>query len=151
MEREELDMVSTPFDDKKYYENIRRALCAGFFMQVAKKESQGKSVYTTIKDNQSVLLHPSTVLAHDAEWVLYNEFVLTTKNYIRTVVAIKPEWLLVRSVFSIHHYLHLLTPKQDIAPTYYDVNSFPKGDIRSSLQRAADRLARKEKMRSERR
>lgn len=48
-------------------------------------------------------------------------------------------------------YLHLLTPKQDIAPTYYDVNSFPKGDIRSSLQRAADRLARKEKMRSERR
>jgi pre-mRNA-splicing factor ATP-dependent RNA helicase DHX15/PRP43 len=151
MEREELDMVSTPFDDKKYYENIRRALCAGFFMQVAKKESQGKSVYTTIKDNQSVLLHPSTVLAHDAEWVLYNEFVLTTKNYIRTVVAIKPEWLLVRSVFLIHHYLHLLIPKQDIAPTYYDVNSFPKGDIRSSLQRAADRLARKEKMRSERR
>lgn len=133
MEREELEMVSTPFDDKKYYENIRRALCAGFFMQVAKKEAQGKSVYTTIKDNQSVLLHPSTVLAHDAEWVLYNEFVLTTKNYIRTVVSIKPEWLL------------------DIAPTYYDVNSFPKGDIRSSLMRAADRLARKQKMREEKR
>ena len=65
-------------------------------MQVAKKESQGKSVYTTVKDNQNVLLHPSTVLAHDAEWVLYNEFVLTTKNYIRTVTAVKPEWLLVR-------------------------------------------------------
>ncbi|KAK5791250.1 hypothetical protein VI817_006559 [Penicillium citrinum] len=133
MEREELEMVSTPFDDKKYYENIRRALCAGFFMQVAKKEAQGKSVYTTIKDNQSVLLHPSTVLAHDAEWVLYNEFVLTTKNYIRTVVAIKPEWLL------------------DIAPTYYDINSFPKGEIRSALTRAADRLSRKEKMRAEKR
>jgi pre-mRNA-splicing factor ATP-dependent RNA helicase DHX15/PRP43 len=97
MERSELEMISTPFEDKKYYENIRRALCAGFFMQVAKKESQGKSVYTTIKDNQNVLLHPSTVLAHDAEWVLYNEFVLTTKNYIRTVTAVKPEWLLVRS------------------------------------------------------
>jgi pre-mRNA-splicing factor ATP-dependent RNA helicase DHX15/PRP43 len=96
MERSELEMISTPFEDKKYYENIRRALCAGFFMQVAKKESQGKSVYTTVKDNQNVLLHPSTVLAHDAEWVLYNEFVLTTKNYIRTVTAVKPEWLLVR-------------------------------------------------------
>ncbi|KAJ5098420.1 Pre-mRNA-splicing factor ATP-dependent RNA helicase PRP43 [Penicillium argentinense] len=131
MEREELEMISTPFDDKKYYENIRRALCAGFFMQVAKKDAKGKSVYTTIKDNQSVLLHPSTVLAHDAEWVLYNEFVLTTKNYIRTVVAIKPEWLL------------------DIAPTYYDLNSFAKGDIRSSLMRAAERLARKEKMRAD--
>lgn len=95
MEREELEMISTPFEDKKYHENIRRALCAGFFMQVAKKEPQGKSVYTTVKDNQNVLLHPSTVLGYDAEWVLYNEFVLTTKNYIRTVTAVKPEWLLV--------------------------------------------------------
>lgn len=95
MERSELEMISTPFEDKRYYENIRRALCSGFFMQVAKKESQGKSMYLTIKDNQNVLLHPSTVLGYDAEWVLYNEFVLTTKNYIRTVTAVKPEWLLV--------------------------------------------------------
>jgi pre-mRNA-splicing factor ATP-dependent RNA helicase DHX15/PRP43 len=131
MEREELEMISTPFEDKKYYENIRRALCAGFFMQVAKKEPQGKSVYTTVKDNQSVLLHPSTVLSYDAEWVLYNEFVLTTKNYIRTVTGVKPEWLL------------------DIAPTYYDISTFPKGEIRSSLLRAAERLSRKEKMRGD--
>lgn len=96
MEREEIDLVSTPFEDKKYYENIRRALVAGFFMQIAKKESTGKSMYTTVKDNQHVLLHPSTVLSHDAEWVLYNEFVLTTKNYIRTITAVKAEWLLVR-------------------------------------------------------
>ena len=95
MERSELEMVSTPFEDKRYYENIRRALCTGFFMQVAKKETQGKNQYMTIKDNQNVLLHPSTVLSFEAEWVLYNEFVLTTKNYIRTVTAVKPEWLLV--------------------------------------------------------
>ena len=94
MEREELELVSTPFEDKKYYENIRRALVAGFFMQAAKKD-QGKSMYTTVKDNTPVLLHPSTVLGYDAEWVLYNEFVLTTKHYIRTVISIKPEWLLV--------------------------------------------------------
>ena len=100
MEREELEMVSTPFDDKKYYENIRRALCAGFFMQVAKKETQGKTMYLTIKDNQNVLLHPSTVLGHEAEWVLYNEFVLTTKNYIRTITAVKPEWLIVSPISS---------------------------------------------------
>lgn len=96
MEREEIELVSTPFEDKKYYENIRRALLAGFFMQVAKKESQGKTLYRTVKDNnEPVLLHPSTVLSHDAEWVLYNEFVLTSKNYIRTVTAVKGEWLIV--------------------------------------------------------
>lgn len=39
-----------------------------------------------------VQLHPSTVLDHKPEWVLYNEFVLTTKNYIRTCTDVKPEW-----------------------------------------------------------
>ena len=68
MEREEVELMSTPFDDKKYYENIRRALVSGFFMQVAKKESNGKT-YTTVKDNQTVLLHPSTVLGQESEWV----------------------------------------------------------------------------------
>lgn len=151
MERSELEMISTPFEDKKYYENIRRALCAGFFMQVAKKESQGKSVYTTVKDNQNVLLHPSTVLAHDAEWVLYNEFVLTTKNYIRTVTAVKPEWLLVRSLPYPFYIDTIANLNQDIAPTYYEPSSFPKGDMQSALLRARDRLARKEKMRAEKR
>jgi len=41
------------------------------------------------------LLHPSTVLNVDSEWVVYNEFVLTTKNYVRTVTSVRPEWLLV--------------------------------------------------------
>ena len=31
---------------------------------------------------------------HKPEWVLYNEFVLTTKNYIRTCTDVKPEWLI---------------------------------------------------------
>ncbi|KZF19465.1 P-loop containing nucleoside triphosphate hydrolase protein [Xylona heveae TC161] len=132
MEREELELISTPFEDKKYYENIRRALCAGFFMQAAKKEGTGKT-YMTIKDDQSVLLHPSTVLGQDSEWVLYNEFVLTTKNYIRTVTSVKAEWLL------------------DIAPAYYDIGAFKKGEIKTSLMRAAERLKRKEAMKSSRR
>ncbi|RMX85834.1 hypothetical protein D0867_15833, partial [Hortaea werneckii] len=123
MEREELELVSTPLEDKKYYENIRRALAAGFFMQVAKKDISGKT-YVTVKDNQSVLLHPSTVLAQDSEWVVYNEFVLTSNNYIRTVTATKPEWLL------------------DIAPTYYDVDSFPKGDVQTVLRRTMDKMQR---------
>ncbi|KAL9117059.1 MAG: hypothetical protein Q9187_006409 [Circinaria calcarea] len=96
MEREELDLVSTPFEDKKYYENIRRALVAGFFMQVAMKEATGKTYVTVdLEHEQKVLLHPSTVLGQESDWVVYNEFVLTTKNYIRTVTAVKAEWLLV--------------------------------------------------------
>lgn len=59
-------------------------------VQVAHLERTGH--YLTVKDNQVVQLHPSTCLDHKPEWVLYNEFVLTTKNYIRTVTDIKAEW-----------------------------------------------------------
>jgi len=41
---------------------------------------------------QVVQLHPSTCLDHKPEWVLYHEFVLTTKNYIRTCSDIKADW-----------------------------------------------------------
>ncbi|OMP88218.1 Pre-mRNA-splicing factor ATP-dependent RNA helicase PRP43 [Diplodia seriata] len=131
MERNEISLMSTPFEDKKYYENIRRALVSGFFMQVAKRDGTGKT-YITVKDEQNVLLHPSTVLGHDSEWVVYNEFVLTTKNYIRTVTSVKPEWLL------------------DIAPTYYDLAGFKKGDIRMALQRTVDKMRRRENIKGKR-
>lgn len=97
METHGLELVSTPFEDKNYYTNIRRALLAGFFMQVAMKESSGK-LYRTVKDDQAVLIHPSTVLRTEFDWVLYNEFVLTSKQYIRTCTGIRPEWLLVSRV-----------------------------------------------------
>ena len=41
---------------------------------------------------QPVTIHPSSCLDHKPEWLLYNEFVLTNKNYIRTVTEIKGEW-----------------------------------------------------------
>jgi pre-mRNA-splicing factor ATP-dependent RNA helicase DHX15/PRP43 len=141
MERNELELMSTPFEDKKYYENIRRALVSGFFMQVAKKEGGGKT-YVTVKDDQSVLLHPSTVLATDSEWVVYNEFVLTTKNYIRTITSVKPEWLLV----SLPRIICKNTANtfQDIAPNYYDLDGFKKGEVKLALQRTLTKMQRDE-------
>ncbi|POS84561.1 P-loop containing nucleoside triphosphate hydrolase, partial [Erysiphe pulchra] len=131
MEKSGLELMSTDFSDKYYFINIRRALVSGFFMQVAKKDSTGK-YYKTVKDDQDVLLHPSTELGVDSEWVVYNEFVLTTKNYVRTVTAVKPEWLL------------------DIAPNYYDLSSFPKGEIRTALLKVQDKIRRKKAMNSRR-
>lgn len=125
METHEIELVSVPFEDKNYYTNIRRALVAGFFMQVAMKEGNSKT-YVTVKDNQNVILHPSTVLQTESEWLLYNEFMLTTKNFIRTVTTVKPEWLM------------------DIAPTYYDITTFGKGPVKTALQRTIDKVRRKE-------
>ncbi len=64
---------STEFTSPDYCLNIRKALVSGFFMQIGHLEKTGH--YLTIKDNQ-------IVLDHKPEWILYNEFILTTKNYI---------------------------------------------------------------------
>lgn len=90
MDRFYLKRSSTDFTSKDYYVNIRKALVQGFFMQVAHLERTGH--YLTIKDNQIVQLHPSTCLDHKPDWVIYNEFVLTTKNYIRTVTDVKRKY-----------------------------------------------------------
>ncbi|XP_032676146.1 putative pre-mRNA-splicing factor ATP-dependent RNA helicase PRP1 isoform X1 [Odontomachus brunneus] len=114
MDRFVLKRTSTDFNSKDYYINIRKALVNGFFMQVAHLERTGH--YLTIKDNQVVQLHPSSCLDHKPEWVIYNEFVLTTKNYIRTVTDIKPDWLLM------------------IAPQYYDLQNFPQCEAKRQLE-----------------
>ncbi len=48
--------------------------------------------YLTVKDHQIVAIHPSSVLDMKPAWVLYADFVLTSKNYIRTVTAVECEW-----------------------------------------------------------
>uniref|UniRef100_A0A671RGU0 RNA helicase n=1 Tax=Sinocyclocheilus anshuiensis TaxID=1608454 RepID=A0A671RGU0_9TELE len=124
MDRFSLPRRSTEFTSRDYYINIRRALVTGFFMQVAHLERTGH--YLTVKDNQVVQLHPSTVLDHKPEWVLYNEFVLTTKNYIRTCTDIKPEWLV------------------KIAPGYYEMSNFPQCEAKRQLERIVAKLQTKE-------
>jgi pre-mRNA-splicing factor ATP-dependent RNA helicase DHX15/PRP43 len=92
-------------------------------MQTAHLEKSAH--YLTIKDNQVVSLHPSTCLDDKPEWVLYNEFVLTSKNYIRTVTRVKGEWLI------------------EIAPHYYQLSNFPAdGGAKRSLEQLYERMKR---------
>jgi pre-mRNA-splicing factor ATP-dependent RNA helicase DHX15/PRP43 len=61
-----VQLVSTDFNSRDYYINIRKAIVSGFFMQVGHLERTGH--YLTAKDNQIVYLHPSTCLDHKPEW-----------------------------------------------------------------------------------
>ena len=49
--------------------------------------------------------------------VVYQEFVLTSKHFVRTVTRIEGKWLV------------------DIAPHYYDVQNFPEGPAKRALER----------------
>jgi len=67
-------------------------LLSGFFIQVARHERGAQ--YRTLNDNQLVALHPSSVVKSQPQWVCYQEYVLTTKSYIRTCTEVQPDWLL---------------------------------------------------------
>jgi len=70
-----------------------------------------------------VSLHPSCGLETQPEWVVFNEFVLTTRHYIRTVTDIHPEWLL------------------ELTANYYDLATFTDGETKQALQRVLKKQA----------
>jgi pre-mRNA-splicing factor ATP-dependent RNA helicase DHX15/PRP43 len=62
---------------------IRKSLLAGFFTQVAHLQKSGN--YMVVRDNQVVAVHPSSNYDGRPEFVLYHEFILTSRNYVRIV------------------------------------------------------------------
>lgn len=96
---------------------LRKALTSGFFYNSAKLNRSGDS-YRTIKQNQTVLIHPSSSLFQvNPKVVLFFELVLTSKEYMRQVLEIQPEWLL------------------EVAPHYYKEKDLSDGDGKGVGQR----------------
>jgi len=112
MERFEIELVSA--QDQKKSTAIGQVLCCGFFMQAAYKVGK-MGHYMTFKDNQPAVLHPSCRLDTQPEWVIFNEFVLTNRPYIRTVTGVRPEWLLESS------------------SSYFDLNNWPDSETERAL------------------
>ncbi|TMW96283.1 hypothetical protein EJD97_007631 [Solanum chilense] len=117
LERVEIELTSNDND----YEAIKKAITSGFFPHSAKLQKNGS--YRTIKHPQTVNVHPSSGLAQVLpRWVVYHELVLTTKEYMRQVTELKPDWLV------------------EIAPHYYQLKDvedssskkMPRGTGRAS-------------------
>jgi len=111
---EKLGLVELSEEHKKS-ERIRKCIVSGFFAQVACKEKN--NFYMTLKEKQLVAMHPSTTLAFRPEWVLYHEYILTSKNYIRTVSIINPLWLM------------------ELAEHYFTQSEFPDSQGKRHLDR----------------
>eukprot|EP00756_Hemistasia_phaeocysticola_P012782 Hpha_TRINITY_DN15227_c1_g8::TRINITY_DN15227_c1_g8_i2::g.65300::m.65300/K12813/DHX16; pre-mRNA-splicing factor ATP-dependent RNA helicase DHX16 len=82
-------------------EDVLKCIAAGFFCHTAKRNRDGKS-FKTVKNPQEVWIHPGSYLAprHEKDeqysppkWVIYHELVLTSKEYMRQVIEIQPQWL----------------------------------------------------------
>jgi len=94
-------------------------------MQTAGIMRGNEKAYTTLKDDQVVLMHPSTIIDYKPEFVMYNEFMLTSKSYIRTLMVIDPEWLF------------------EVAPDYFQLDEFPTSEVKRKLERVQKKMEAK--------
>lgn len=75
---------------------IQKSIVAGYFMNTARLQKGGET-YRAIKQNSSVHVHPSSCLhkhVPQPRFLCYYELVETSKNFMRQVMEIKPEWLM---------------------------------------------------------
>ncbi|KAK2387739.1 pre-mRNA-splicing factor ATP-dependent RNA helicase DEAH1 [Trifolium repens] len=117
LERVEIELTTNTND----LDAIKKSITSGFFPHSAKLQKSG--AYRTLKHAQTVHIHPSSGLAQVLpRWVVYHELVLTTKEYMRQITELKPEWLL------------------EIAPHYYQLKDvedtgskkMPRGEGRAA-------------------
>jgi len=125
LERVDIEEVSNVNDN----EAIRKCICSGFFYHTGKLQKSGN--YRTIKHNQTVQIHPSSSQFQQLpRWVVYHELVFTSKEFMRQVIEIHPQWLI------------------EIAPHYYkqkdileDLKKMPRllrGKTRSTSSQKPD-------------
>jgi pre-mRNA-splicing factor ATP-dependent RNA helicase DHX15/PRP43 len=88
---------STPFSDEAYAYNIRKALARSFFHQSAFYTGDG-DLYTTVHNNYPAGIHlESGLIGCQHQWVIFNNFIYSDKQYIQNVTAVDPTWLMVRA------------------------------------------------------
>src|SRR5690606_12849127 len=112
-------------------------LCSGFFFNASRLSITGDSYRLAKNTSQTVFIHPSSVFfcassvggkeqnkeeqqqQHQVtaihpppKWVIYHELFLTTKEFMRQVTQIEPEWLL------------------ELAPQYFKPQDIAKVDWR---------------------
>jgi pre-mRNA-splicing factor ATP-dependent RNA helicase DHX16 len=93
---------------------IKKAITAGYFFNVGRLDRSGESYHVAKNGGQQLYIHPSSSMFNvkpPPRFILYNELVLTSKEYARNVMEIQPAWL------------------TEAAPHYYDKSIFEKKNM----------------------
>uniref|UniRef100_A0A4W4HAK6 Helicase ATP-binding domain-containing protein n=1 Tax=Electrophorus electricus TaxID=8005 RepID=A0A4W4HAK6_ELEEL len=117
MKQLELPMSEPAFGTKANTLNIKRALLAGFFMQIA-RDVDGSGSYFMLSTKHMAKLHPlsaygaKTPQLSPPEWLLFHEYTLCDSNCIRTATPIPPQ-------------LYVLAPASASTPSGSECHSSP--------------------------
>lgn len=91
MQSQEIQLASSGTE----WDIVRKCICSGFAHQAAKISGLGK--YSHLKTGMEVQLHPTSALYGMGDlppYVVYNELLMTTKEYINCVTSVDPFWLM---------------------------------------------------------
>ncbi|KAM7381446.1 hypothetical protein PAMA_012332 [Pampus argenteus] len=96
LNRIELPISESSFGTKTNTQNIKRALLAGFFMQIA-RDVDGSGNYFILTHKHMAQVHPLSSYGAQShklalpEWVVFHEYTLSENNCMRTVSEISPQ------------------------------------------------------------
>jgi pre-mRNA-splicing factor ATP-dependent RNA helicase DHX38/PRP16 len=99
--KEQIELImksnNVPVNSSGYdWDIVRKCICSSFFHQAAKRSSK-IGEFLNLRTGIELQLHPTSSLygmSDLPEFVVYHELLLTSKEYISTVTAVEPEWLL---------------------------------------------------------
>ncbi|OLP78494.1 putative pre-mRNA-splicing factor ATP-dependent RNA helicase DHX16 [Symbiodinium microadriaticum] len=98
----------------------RKSILSGFFYNTARLRKDGS--YVTVKHPHTVEIHPTSCLfGQQPKLVCYHELVLTTKEFMRSCIEVKPEWLLE---VAPHFYQSKVSKSCDLVMLYRLIRSF---------------------------
>ena len=79
---------------KNNWEDVRKCIIAGYFLNSAKLKGIGE--YVNLRTGIPCVLHPSSAiysLGYTPDYCVYHELIMTSKEYMSCVTAIEPSWL----------------------------------------------------------
>jgi len=119
LKRNGIEIMSIPPDSPSRDQCILQSLLKGLFMQVCYlNPTTNKYLFMTCQKEAEI--HPSSSVRTKPSWVVYDEYIYTNTDYIRTVSEIKTEWLFQSQ------------------SEYFNPERFPYGTVKQELKRLFD-------------
>eukprot|EP00056_Hartaetosiga_gracilis_P002711 m.56080 g.56080 ORF g.56080 m.56080 type:complete len:696 (+) comp11171_c0_seq4:53-2140(+) len=108
-------------------EVILKCIVAGQFANAARLHMDG--TYRTLRGESALAIHPSSVLYTEdpPPYVVYNDVILTSNNYMRDITAVDPSWL------------------ADLAPHFYEFTPKMKESVVTEKRPKLSELFQREK------
>ncbi|KAM9837916.1 DEAD/H (Asp-Glu-Ala-Asp/His) box polypeptide 32a [Aulostomus maculatus] len=142
LRRIELPISEPSFGTKTNMYNLKRALLAGFFMQIA-RDVDGSGNYFILTHKHMAQVHPLSGYGAQShklglpEWVVFHEYTLSENNCMRTVSEISPQVFIQMAPL---YFFYNLPPSEskDILQDVLDPDGSRRGEDEKTSEAGSD-------------